>query len=114
MSPPGKKHRSARLRKKLHISEFQEFGFEFKTNINESLTELEIELLCYAFLSEVVEPRGLGMGGWITSAYLQSVTTRSATNEDRDTVRAWLEARPEFISFHIDPLTDAWYPPASK
>lgn len=108
---PGKKRRSARLRKKLHIGEFQEFGFAFEADIHESFTEQQVEDATFSLLEEVIEPRGLGMGGWLSGAYIQSMDQPSTTDEDRDAVRIWLEARPEVKAVRVGPLTDAWYPP---
>ena len=42
------KHRSRRQRKKLHVGEFQEFGFAFKTQLKEGAREeLFAALLAY-------------------------------------------------------------------
>lgn len=111
MPLPRNKRRSARLRKKLHIGEFQEFGFSFEAVLDESYSSEQIEQACDALLGEIVEPRGLGMGGWLSSAYFQKMGRGSATDEDREALRAWLEARPEIRSVCIGPLTDGWYPP---
>lgn len=109
MPLPSNKRRSARLRKKLHIGEFQEMGFEFEATINESFSSEQIELAVDAFLAELVEPRNLGMGGWLNGAYLQKMDGTSATEEDREAVRGWLEARPEVAAVRVSPLFDAHY-----
>jgi uncharacterized protein YggL (DUF469 family) len=111
MTNPSNKRRSARLRKKLHIGEFQEFGFEFEADIDESFSPEQIAIACDAFLDEIVEPRGLGMGGWLNGAYFQSMEHGSATDDDREAVRIWLEARPEVKAVRVGPLSDGWYPP---
>lgn len=111
MPLPSNKRRSARLRKKLHIGEFQQMGFEFEATINESFSSEQIERAVDAFLVELVEPRNLGMGGWLNGAYFQKMGGTSATEEDREAVRAWLEARPEVAAVRVSPLSDAWYPP---
>ena len=112
MTIPSKKRRSARLRKKLHIGEFKEFGFEFEADLDESFSPEQIGIACDAFLDEVVEPRGLGMGGYLNGAYFQSMAYASATDADREAVRKWLEARPEVKAVRVAPLSDAWYPPS--
>lgn len=108
---PGKKRRSARLRKKLHIDEFQEFGFSYEAVLDESLTQEQIEIVVDAFLDEVIEPRQLGLGGWLDGGYVQGMERPSATDDDRAAVRVWLESRREVISVRVSPLTDCWYPP---
>jgi uncharacterized protein YggL (DUF469 family) len=79
--------------------------------LDESFSPLQIEHATDALLYEVVEVRGLGMGGWLSGGYIQAMDRPSATNEDREAMRAWLEARPEVKSVRIGPLVDAWYPP---
>lgn len=109
MRLPSNKRRSARLRKKLHIGEFQEMMFSFEATLNESFSSEQIELAVDAFLAELVEPRGLGMGGWLNGAFFQKMEGTSATEEDREAVKAWLEARPEVSDVRVDPLFDAHY-----
>ena len=61
------KHRSRRQRKKLHVGEFQEFGFAFKTQLKEGARE---ELFVDALLEEVIEPKGLEFGGWAHGGFI--------------------------------------------
>jgi uncharacterized protein YggL (DUF469 family) len=111
MPIPSKKRRSARLRKKLHLDEFQEFGFSFEATVDPACTGERYDALIDAFLEEVVEARGLGMGGSLSGAYIQAMDRPSASDEDRETVRVWLQAQPELGNVLVYSLSDAWYPP---
>ncbi len=100
------KQRSRRLRKKLHLGEFQEFGFAFKNQIKPGARE---EIFIDALLDEVIEPRGLEFGGWVTVGFITKAARGSVSEEDRAAVMAWLRARPEVESALASELVDAWY-----
>lgn len=102
------KHRSRRLRKKLRTGEFQQWGFEFEAELKVRLPD-EGEVLVDSFLAEVIEPRSLALGGWITSGFVVSFGRGSATDEDRQVVQDWLQARPEIKAARVGPLIDAWH-----
>ena len=107
------KQHNRRQRKKLHLGEFQEFGFEASANF---AGELEIERradLLDAFL-EFIEANGL-LAAVSTSdafdAYLISGAPRgSTTEEDRRIVQTWLAGRPDLTAVHVGELSDAWHP----
>jgi uncharacterized protein YggL (DUF469 family) len=101
--------RSRRLRKKLHLDEFQELGFDVEAELKEPLVGTAEEELLIAFVGEAIEPRGLIYGGGLTCGYACKAGGGSATDEDRLAVQAWLQARPEFASVTIKELSDAWY-----
>ena len=105
----SKHHRSRRLRKKLHLNEFQELGFDIETALKESLIGDAEEALLIAFVEGVIEPRGLIYGGGPTCGYICKAGGGSATDEDRAAVRDWLQARSEFASVTVHDLSDAWY-----
>ena len=102
-----------RLRKKKHLGEFQQLGFEISFRYEAASIEAENALL-FAFLDEAIEADGLQFGGggdgdgWSGFA---APDTRygSATDEQRARVGAWLEARPEVGRVVVGPLRDAWY-----
>lgn len=110
MKIPGKKRRSRRLRKKLRIGEFQHLGFCFKAEIDEMSSD-QMDTFMDAMVHEAVDARGLAMGGSATGAFICSMFGATATEEDREAIRAWLTARPEVKLVRIGPLVDAWYPP---
>lgn len=103
------KSRSPRLRKKLHLDEFQELGFDVETELKEQLVGDAEEALLMAFLEGVIEPRGLIYGGGVACGYVCKAGGGSATNEDRKVAQEWLQARSEFASVKVHDLSDAWY-----
>lgn len=103
------KRRSKRLRKKLHIDEFQEMGFPYATTLKSELSEEASCELLDAFLTEVIESRDLALGGGLTSGYIARAGRGSVSNDDRIAVEAWLCSRSEFESVEVGQLQDAWY-----
>lgn len=101
--------RSRRLRKKLHLDEFQELGFDVETVLKEPLAGAAEEALLIAFIEDVIEPRGLIYGGGVSCGYVCKAGGGSATDEDRTAVQNWLQARAEFTSVTVKELSDAWY-----
>jgi uncharacterized protein len=107
------KQHNQRQRKKLHLGEFQELGFEASANF---AGEVEVERradLLEAFL-EFIEANGL-LAAVSTSdafdAYLISGAPRgSATEEDRRIVQTWLAERSDLTEVHVGELSDAWHP----
>lgn len=105
----AKHPRSRRLRKKLHLDEFQELGFDIETELKSTLDDNAEEALLIAFVEGVIEPRGLIYGGSLACGYVCKAGGGSATEEDRAAVRDWLQARAEFASVTVHELSDAWY-----
>lgn len=100
------KQRSRRQRKKLHVGEFQEFGFAFKAQLKADARE---EVFVDALLEEVIEPKGLEFGGWATGGFITKSVRGSVTEEDRTAVSDWLRARSDVASARVSALVDAWY-----
>lgn len=61
------KNRSRRLRKKMHIDEFQEIGFSVAWRFPEGSTEEHIDRTVNDLIEEVIEPNKLAFDG---SGYL--------------------------------------------
>jgi hypothetical protein len=109
------KQHNQRQRKKLHLAEFRELGFEASASF---VGELEIERraeLLDAFL-DFIEANGL-LAAVSTSdafdAYLISNAPRgSATEEQRGIVQTWLAGRSDLAEVHVGELSDAWHPSA--
>lgn len=108
MSSFANRRRSRRLRKKLHVGEFQEMGFDFKADLKVTTPE-EQELLLDRFLTEVIEPRSLAMAGWITGGFIAYFSRGSASEDDRKAVGDWLSKCTEITGVQVGPLKDAWY-----
>ncbi len=104
------KQRSRRLRKKLHVGEFQEIGFQVLISLTPELTEEAGEAFVDALLDEVIEPRDLAYGGWSNGGYVCGFDKPSATESDREAIRNWLAGREEVTAASIGELEDAWYP----
>lgn len=87
--------KSRRLRKKLYLDEFAVFGFEISCSISVKGSD-DFDLFFDQFIS-FVEDRELIIGGGGNpkefSAFICSGHRYiSATNEDRDNIKSWLES----------------------
>jgi len=111
---PLSKNRSRRLRKKLRIGEFQEFGFELSVVFNSILNDGAESNFLDDLIDEVITPNGLSFGGGIDYGYITLSKRGSATLEDIKSVSSWLDLRNEIKSFQVGALQDAWYPPQFK
>lgn len=116
MLEAGKEHvscrtrqRSRRLRKKLRLGEFQEFGFEISFSLKLELDAHQSAIFWDAFILNVIEPHGLAFGGG-TSGFVSLRTRGSVTEAHREIVRSWLTSQPEVQVANIGPLVDCWYP----
>ncbi|QIL80047.1 DUF469 family protein [Diaphorobacter sp. HDW4A] len=109
MSLPPNKQRSQRQRKKMHIGEFQELGFEYVIEFKEKLSPDAQEALMDQFLTEVVVPRSLMLGGWLNEGFVTAYPRGSATEEDRKAVEQWLKEKIKGASVQVSELKDAWY-----
>jgi uncharacterized protein YggL (DUF469 family) len=116
---PGSKTKSKRrkVRRKRHQGEHQELGFEVKTKLK-VLTDAEVDVLLVDLL-DFLHQYGLCFGGGFTSGFISAHYTRGVRTPrvgegHRQLVREWLEKRPEFESFSLGELTDAWYGPFSE
>lgn len=104
LHPGLSKRRSRRLMKKMHLGQFQEMGFHVAIEIEPGQND---EFLIDAMLMEVIEPMGLGYGGWLDGFVARMAG--SANEENRARLGDWLRARREVRSVKIGPLEDAWY-----
>lgn len=101
--------RSRRLRKKLRVGEFQEFGFEVTIGLVEPMTDEQEDEFIDDLLLQMIEPRSLGYAGWVHGGFIAPMDRGTATEKDREEVGAWFKARSEVTSVEIGPLRDAWY-----
>ncbi|BDH44621.1 hypothetical protein TUM12370_06650 [Salmonella enterica subsp. enterica serovar Choleraesuis] len=105
------KHRSRRLRKKMHIAEFQELGFSVGWRFADGTSETDIDQTVDAFIEEVIEPNGLAFDGsgylvWEGLICLQEIG--KCTEEHQKLVRQWLEAR-NLQDVKMSDLFDVWW-----
>lgn len=103
--------RSRRLRKKMHIDEFQEVGFSVGFTFAEGTSDETIDTTLDAFIAEVIDPNGLAFDA---SGYLQweglvcLQQTGKCTDEHRELVSKWLEAH-QLNDVKVTELFDVWY-----
>jgi len=106
--PPPKRPRSRRLRKKLHIGEFQQLGFEYDLSWSVVPTiELQDQFLD-ALLEQLVKPRSLSLGGGLNCGFV-SAHHGSVTGADRAAFEDWFHEWPCVDRVQVGPLRDAWY-----
>jgi len=104
-------NRSRRLRKKLHIDEFQELGFSVAWRFPEGTSEEQIDQTVDAFINEVIEPNKLafdGSGYLVWEGLICKQEIGKCTEEHQATVRRWLEGRG-FEDVRISELFDVWW-----
>ncbi|GGD23243.1 MULTISPECIES: YggL family protein [Franconibacter] len=105
------KHRSRRLRKKMHIDEFQELGFSVAWRFPQGTTEEQIDKTVDDFINEVIAPNGLAFDG---SGYLSweglvcKEQIGKCTEEDQAIVRNWLEEK-KLEEIRLSDLFDVWW-----
>ncbi|HLM00967.1 MAG TPA: 50S ribosome-binding protein YggL [Pyrinomonadaceae bacterium] len=101
-----------RLRKKFHVGEYQEFGFEVFVTLKPQLTEAAFDEFLSDFI-DLVEANKLlfsgggkeeSWGGFITSAKKFA----SPAENDRQTTKGWLENRPGISETKVGEFQDAW------
>lgn len=108
------KNRSRRLRKKLHLEEFQEFGFQLTFTLKPELASFEEALDRWLAF---IESQGWGFGGGGSlsgheiDGYLCQLAGGTLTESDREQTAQWLTSQPWVASHQIAPLSDAWYGP---
>ena len=108
------KTRSRRLRKKLHLGEFQEFGFQLTFVLKPELVSFEEALDRWlAFIES--QGWGFGGGGALSGreigGYLCQFAGGTLTESDREQTAQWLTSQSWVASHQIAPLSDAWYGP---
>ncbi len=106
-------HHNRRLRKKLHLGEFQELGFTVSATCPPNWGESERDVAMNGLL-DAVGARGLIFGGGDSASgmdgHIGLATRGSATEADRDAILATLKSLG-FVEVEVAPLEDAWYPP---
>lgn len=102
------KNRSKRLRKKLYIGEFTEYGFEYTAELAAPLNREQEEALLDCILRELIEPNQLILGGGVTGGFVARFKS-SATDEDRHKLETWFKQRKEYKHVDVSALKNAWY-----
>ncbi len=104
-----------RLRKKNHLGEFQELGFEIFVNLEKDFDKFEFDKFTDDFIDEI-EKNNLQFGGSGTEYTWQGFVTSarkfaSPTDDDKEKIRVWLENRSEVEHCRIEGFLDAWNDP---
>ena len=100
-----------RIRKKLFLGEFQEFGFEVQFRLPPDLSDQDQEAFFDAFIAEVIEGHGLMCGGGCGTDWDIFITLAdrgSAKEGHQKLVEDWLRNSPLVSEIKIGPLVDAW------
>lgn len=107
------KRHNRRQRKKVKAGEFQELGFSVSADLRSPFDEQQRDALFNAFLEECIEANGMLFGGGINETlggYIIAGRNRSsATDHQREIVKAWLDSRGEFSNAKVGVLSDAWH-----
>jgi uncharacterized protein len=107
-SPSLSKRRSRRLRKKLHIGEFKEEGFEINFSFKAGLAHEEQLDVLMKFITEAIEARKLLFGGG-ENGFVTKAGRGSTTEEDRQAVSSWLSSCTSIEKVSVSENEDAWY-----
>ncbi len=101
-----------RLRKKLRVGEFREFGFEVSFRLPDDLDEAGLEAFEDSFIWQTMEAAGFMCGGGcgrLWDIFVTRAGRGSATEEDRRNIAGWLERHPLLSDIRLGPLVDAWH-----
>jgi len=104
------KPRSRRLRKKLCVGEFQQFGLAIEATLTDP--SVDNDPLIDAWL-DFIEARDWNFGGGIRdgtlSGFLCADGRDSLTQADEALVRDWFEGHPQVVGVTRCDLKDAWH-----
>lgn len=101
-----------RLRKKLHVGEFQQFGFQISAQFHAKLKTAEFDELYDDFIDAIEDAKLLFGGGGEESGIKGFITERkkyaSPSIEQKEKITSWLANRSEIASYKVGDLKDAW------
>lgn len=102
-----------RLRKKKHLGEFKELGFEVRGDLRPGLSNHDIDAFVDRLI-EVVEGRSLAFGGGAgrdgkLDGFVTCAERGSATEQDHAALVAFLDGAPEVARHEVCALRDAWH-----
>lgn len=97
-----------RLRKKKHLAEFQEFGFDVRADVNDDDPEAFVD----RWIAQL-DSNELAFGGRAGPDGIDGFVTRfvrgGATADDRMAIIAFLEGDEAVVHYEVGGLRDAWY-----
>ena len=103
------RQRNRRLRKKLHLDEFQQLGFEISITLKPNLGIDDLDSFLDKFILDVVERNELVFGGGSECGFISTWKRGSVSEAHRTIVENWLRQQQEVASVVTGPLVDAWY-----
>lgn len=102
-----------RLRKKLHLKEFQQLGFSIHFTFSETLAEEALDAFLDYFIMEIIEKNKLTCGGGFYPEYVDVLACdrnhKSDTAKKKQLVKTALESNPLIKDFTLGELKDIWY-----
>ena len=99
-----------RLRKKNHVGEFQELGFDLDVSLRTGMDRDAVHAFGDRFIAHI-EAQQLAFGGGIgptVGGFVTRFGRGSATEDDRASVRSFLASDPDIVQHVIGELRDAW------
>ncbi len=100
------------MRKKSHVAEFQELGFEIRVAFESNLIEAVFDKLYDEFI-EKIEENKLLFGGGSPKIWQGFVTAskkyQSPTEKQRENIKTYLENLSDIAKCEVGNLRDAWY-----
>ncbi|HEX9961346.1 MAG TPA: 50S ribosome-binding protein YggL [Pyrinomonadaceae bacterium] len=104
-----------RFRKKFHVGECQEFGFEIFVSFKPQLIEAAFDEFLSDFIDLVEANKLLFSGGSKENSWKGFITSAkkfaSPAENDRQAIKDWLENRPEILETKVGEFLDAWNDP---
>jgi len=100
-----------RLRKKKHVGEFQQFGFDVDASLRSNMDREALSAFSDRFIAHV-EANNLAFGGAIgpmVAGFATRFDRGSATEEDRASITTFLQGDPDVVQHEVGALRDAWY-----
>jgi uncharacterized protein len=103
--------RNRRLRKKLHLAEFQELGFSVSFDFAKGTDIQVIDQTLDDFIAEVIDKNGLAYDGsgylhWEGLVCLQQIG--KCSEQHRELVTEWLTTK-KLENIQVSPLFDVWW-----
>jgi uncharacterized protein YggL (DUF469 family) len=110
------KRRSRRLRKKLHVGEFQEMGVEVKIIID--IEQLDFDSAIDKLIEYIEEDDcsfcgGGDMDGNVISGIMYRSNRGTITPSDKESFKTWLSNQSWIKGFSMSRLVDMWHTPLS-
>lgn len=101
-----------RLRKKFHIGEFRELGFEIFVNFRTNLSDEKFDKFYDDFISLMEENKLLFGGGGCSKEVEGFITSAkkfaSPTKGNKERIKSWVESREEVGNCRVGNFKDAW------